>query len=358
MKWYNQEKRRGNYAMRKSTSVFLIIVVLLSSMVFACADEEEFTEYSMGIFNYSVPSSWIEKNDGDWSYYYAQDVGSTAGGYLSVHITPAPALSKSSSEEDIRASINSLANGMKKSNLYKGDFSTEDGTKNGCPLTFLFLKLDLSGTSTSFYSLLLYSNSKIFQMSLADPGLSKENLRSKFISLVDYVYTSNSGPKTFTYGNGVQFGMSIDDVTAVTGSPSSSENNTLLYENQNIAGNNANLFFYFNENGLKSILVSFSDIHSNPNSYILDFNRVDDSLVSKYGEANVSDLYNWDNDMFNDGTGKEGIAISAGYLTISSKWQIGSTVIFHVLLGENGKISHLIMYSPISSLKQNNTNGL
>lgn len=164
--------------------------------------------------------------------------------------------------------------------------------------------------------------------------------------------------KPFSFHNGVQFDMSIDEVISIVGEPTLQNDGVLMYSDQKSAGRQASYLFAF-EDGLSMIGVFFEDTHTNENLYIDDFDSVDAALTAKYGTPEFDRFFNWSDDLYEDDPNDWGFAISLGDLQIVSSWEMPDCEAIHTLRGDNYEISHLIAYSRVTDEPDKpNTDGI
>lgn len=117
----------------------------------------------------------------------------------------------------------------------------------------------------------------------------------------------------------------------------------LLYQDS-ISGMKADIGYIFVLNKLVRGVYMFSVEHSNQNDYISDFKKLKRILTKKYGKP-ISDKTYWENNHYKDRYERWGMAISLGYLSYYTRYQVGDTEVLLVLNGENYKISLAIEYT-------------
>lgn len=155
-------------------------------------------------------------------------------------------------------------------------------------------------------------------------------------------YRKSSNEKDVKF-RGVPWGCSVEHIKkAIPGKPKAEGSNGLMYEDK-IGNLDASCVFVLANGQFVRGLYNFLEKHSNDNLFIYDFNSIDKLLKDKYGEPAQHDKM-WCNDLYKNDPEHHGMAISLGYLAISSKWQIGDVTIFHSLMGDNFDIFHQIDY--------------
>jgi hypothetical protein len=87
----------------------------------------------------------------------------------------------------------------------------------------------------------------------------------------------------------------------------------------------------------------FIQEHSNKNSYINDYDEMNETLKQKYGVPKETKK-TWLNDLYRDDYDSWGFAISLGHLAYYSVYETESTTITILLQGENYDISHGVEY--------------
>lgn len=111
----------------------------------------------------------------------------------------------------------------------------------------------------------------------------------------------------------------------------------------NIAGLDCLIVYYFAENRLTRARYLFTEDHSNNNLYISDFEIVKSQLSQKYGQP-IRDELIWSNDLYKDDSSHYGMAIAIGHLQYVVEWSLPETYIQVLLQGDNFKINHWVEY--------------
>lgn len=183
-----------------------------------------------------------------------------------------------------------------------------------------------------------------------------------FLIIFIFLFSSvASAEDDFSFRNGVMFGMSREQVITCEGREpdESSEEDGLYYAKQKSAGKDVSLLYQFDSDKLYRIYVRFIAEHSNDNLFLQDFDEVDVALQAKYGEAATLKEFSWKSDTFKGDETHYGLAVSAGYLVIGSIWYSGNCQIGHILMGDNYKINHAILYRPTNNMsKKPDTTGI
>ena len=113
----------------------------------------------------------------------------------------------------------------------------------------------------------------------------------------------------------------------------------------NVSGLDMILAFYFCDYGLYETRYILTEKHSVESNYIDDYNNLKSAITKKYGQPNYDDK-SWDTSSHEDYyKGKEGDALSYGYLTFDTKWALGDTNIYMNMSADNYDISLIIDYS-------------
>ena len=121
---------------------------------------------------------------------------------------------------------------------------------------------------------------------------------------------------------------------------------TAIASEGNIGGLEAWIVFYFVEDKLFAGSYMFSEEHSDDNSFISDFDFIDENLQEKYGSKKVE--RDWTVDTWKDSRDYWGFALKQGELSIYTEWEVSDednvTEIYHVIFGEDYNVVHKISY--------------
>lgn len=124
-----------------------------------------------------------------------------------------------------------------------------------------------------------------------------------------------------------------------------SEDTNLLVSEDVVGGDMRALVAYvFADNKLVKGKYLFVEKHGDKNDYILDYERVRETLALKYGPPK-SDEETWGDGKHKGDTEKRGLAVSLGHLAYKSKWQTKTTEIELVLYGNKQGIVFGVIYS-------------
>ncbi len=150
------------------------------------------------------------------------------------------------------------------------------------------------------------------------------------------------------WGDSIETVESLEPIRCVE-----KDERTLMYEIK-LLTYDAYAFYFFGGKGLISGMYSIIDTHTNYNSYIDDFNRIDDTLKEKYGEPSISKA-EWLNDLLKD---DPGIALYYGDVKYFSLWSNENVQILHELSSDNFEFKHNIVYFDPNRETKTDTTGL
>jgi len=158
--------------------------------------------------------------------------------------------------------------------------------------------------------------------------------------------------------------MSIEKVRSLENAePVNYQNDILIYKGK-IANKKVDIFYNFINDRLVSGKYIFSLQNVNLNKYINDYETINDFILIKYGNPEISKV-TWNDNLYKEKKGFYGLAVSIGHLVLYSLWKDSKTVIAHNLSGENNIINHSVTYSDIiffdwenDSLKKDEIEGL
>lgn len=116
--------------------------------------------------------------------------------------------------------------------------------------------------------------------------------------------------------------------------------------NTEVAGMNCSAIYCFTLNMLSTGIYSFTEVYSNMNKYINNYESLVALLTKKYGEPipAISNNGLWYDDLWKDDYSQWGFAISMGHLSYMTRWELDRTTLTITLCGDNGKINFFIMY--------------
>lgn len=144
----------------------------------------------------------------------------------------------------------------------------------------------------------------------------------------------------------VRWGMNINEVKENESEPLVQELNNMLLYYTSVANLDVALLYTFNDDGLLYMAdYILNESHINDNGYVDDFNRLKNALIEKYGVPQK------ENERWNGGShyqgdpDKLGIAIAAGYYSMSVGWDMPSTTIALIIRGQNFETNTGLMYT-------------
>lgn len=144
------------------------------------------------------------------------------------------------------------------------------------------------------------------------------------------------------------WGFTQSQVKNIEGEPRHTKKDELYYSVK-LQGLNAFVFYRFYNDKLYDAGYMFSEEHSDKNDYLLDYASIDSKLDEKYGEARMD--AKWTNDRFKDDSGRFGLAVASGDLTITKIRETESTKIQHVMSGGDAKVVHILIYQSTAVLE-------
>ena len=172
-----------------------------------------------------------------------------------------------------------------------------------------------------------------------------------------------SAEEEFSFRSGIKFGMTKSEVKALEGgTPKQEEADALMYTNEEAAGKDASLIYYFEGGKLYLILVVFEEEHTNDNLYIDDFEDIDEALKTKYGTPYINAEKLWKDDTYKSDPNDWGFAVCVGDLIYMTSFSIcdGTVEIMHGLNGDNYEANHMLAYeaTAYSPTDTTNTSGI
>lgn len=157
---------------------------------------------------------------------------------------------------------------------------------------------------------------------------------------------SEDGVQEFTYGNGVNFGITIDDVKAIYGKPSLTYDSKLSYiRGVSFAGLTATIDFSFNDKLLNQVILFFNLLPSDETDYVSDFNTIDAALLSQYPDEAYTGMPAWLDENY---TNKENqnLAIKDGALILMSDFKQDGLEVQHIIQFFGTTPVHTVTYLP------------
>jgi hypothetical protein len=162
---------------------------------------------------------------------------------------------------------------------------------------------------------------------------------------------NNKLPKINKVGSFRQtkWGMTTDQVKALEsshfiGDQTGSDGLKIKVYEGKIGEFNAAIGYYFAEGQLVEGRYLVSDKHVNKNLHLLDFEKIKQNLIEKYGQPQ-SDEHLWLNDLYKTDPNEWGTAVSAGHLVLQAEWSLLDTAILLMLKGDNFDSTLSVDYS-------------
>jgi hypothetical protein len=129
-----------------------------------------------------------------------------------------------------------------------------------------------------------------------------------------------------------------EEIQVIEDSPDILTYQTIILEFQTL------LVYIFIQDHLVRSKYVISENHSSDNTYLLDFGKLKDMLIKKYGRPK-EDRKVWQDELFKDKPDEWGSAVGRGDLALYSLWTLGDTDIFLGLSGDNYVLKLVIEYS-------------
>jgi hypothetical protein len=140
------------------------------------------------------------------------------------------------------------------------------------------------------------------------------------------------------------WGMTKEQVKSTESGKLEAEQDNMLQYSDRVAGKDVRIGYIFVANKLVRSKYIFTEKHTNNNLFLSDYEEIKDILSEKYGPPG-EDKSMWINKLYQDDRQYWGMAVSAGHVRFWSTWDTPSTTIFHVLKGDNFKISLVTQYA-------------
>lgn len=142
----------------------------------------------------------------------------------------------------------------------------------------------------------------------------------------------------------VNWGMSMEQVRSKeTASYLSIKGETMGFRGQ-VEGADALILYKFKDNKLQSVRCIFQQFYTEKNDFISAFKSLEQTLSAIYGAPFKSDSF-WQNDRYRQDSSQHGLAVSLGDLDYVTRWDTPTTTVLHVLMGQNGQITHGLDYT-------------
>ena len=133
------------------------------------------------------------------------------------------------------------------------------------------------------------------------------------------------------------WGMSRDEVRAAEENAPTQDDASVLVYAGSLGGMPCVFAFLFAEDRLVGGRYVFTVQHSNENDYLIDYQRLKDLLIKKYGGPSADQRY-WQSDLFQDDPNQWGLAVSRGDLSIFTSWEDAESKITLGLHGDNFEV--------------------
>ena len=147
--------------------------------------------------------------------------------------------------------------------------------------------------------------------------------------------------KHFQTGNGLEFGMTRDDVIAIEGIPEIEQDEMLVYSVE-VSGLDAKLLVHMTNSVTDGYIYAFTETHSSNNLYIKDFLSIDKLLRETYIDSEHTMI--WIDEFYKNRENYYGLAVSKGDLQYANGWEFDSVTIIHTLSGDNYVPEHVLCY--------------
>lgn len=144
------------------------------------------------------------------------------------------------------------------------------------------------------------------------------------------------------------WGMSSDEVKEVetiSNEMIGELGQTVLVSNAKINGLETLVGYFFIDDKLYKARYMIKENYTNDNQYVDDYKSISAILSTKYGYKSI--YYDWSDDLYKEDTSKYGFAVSLGHLMLGTNFEDEVTKIFHLLKGNDYKVSHFIDYSSL-----------
>lgn len=133
--------------------------------------------------------------------------------------------------------------------------------------------------------------------------------------------------------------------------PGASTAKEIPYMGERLSALDALVVYHFQNNSLVAGSYLFTQDHLTENTYIIDFEKIEKLLHTRYGDPDSAAKI-WRDDTFKTDPSQWGLALLLGGLIYQSEWITDDTQILHQLYASDRKITHTIRYDHRASLKQ------
>lgn len=133
--------------------------------------------------------------------------------------------------------------------------------------------------------------------------------------------------------------------------PSEITDDGVHYTNKSLLSRPCDYSYSFKDGKLYAGLYILNSIYINSNNYISEYEKLKESIITKYGKPYTDEL-EWNNDRYKNNPDHYGLAVSSGYLKYKSTWKTDRTIIVLMLTGENFKLYNTISYFDINYINE------
>lgn len=142
------------------------------------------------------------------------------------------------------------------------------------------------------------------------------------------------------------WGMSMEQVKEIEGNEIlEAYEDGFAYKNK-VGGLDCKVIYQFVENKLYIAGYLFTELHTNYDLWIDDYQKIKDLLIKKYGKPIKSGMF-WASDSYKKMWGNDqnlGTAVGMGYLVYYTEWDTPKTKIWIGLKGDNLDIDFRVTY--------------
>ena len=150
------------------------------------------------------------------------------------------------------------------------------------------------------------------------------------------------------YLENAKWGMNSDQLKRTEGQPAhlgESQGYQIFGYQKEILERDCLIGYYFSNDRLNGAKLNFLEQHTNKNQNIVDFKRIKDLLVQKYGRP-IEDKISWEDVTHKENISEWGNAIGMGHLEYVSKWSTRETEVLLRLFGEEDEVNLEVTYKP------------
>ena len=151
----------------------------------------------------------------------------------------------------------------------------------------------------------------------------------------------------FKYGDGIVFGMTMDEVQKQYGVPISRNEDKLSYMDAvTIAELSAAIDLKFDDNKLSEIILFFDLNHDENTNYTSDFSSIDTVLLQQYPDEAYTGMSVWMNEDYKNKDDEEQ-AVKDGALILMSDYKQSDIEVQHIIQFFEDTCVHTISFQPI-----------